>query len=107
MRVEDDPNFQEWLYKETNQFTLSAIQNEILKDIAMHILRSIVKNIKKSSYYSIMADEITDIINEEQFVICIPWVDNDLNGNKDFVGLHELTVTNAEALSLILTDVVL
>ena len=107
MRVEDDPNFQEWLYKETNQFTLSAIQNEILKDIAMHILRSIVKNIKKSSCYSIMADEITDIINEEQFVICIPWVDNDLNGNKDFVGLHELTVTNAEALSLILKDVVL
>ena len=107
MRAEDDPNFQEWLYKETNQFTSSAIQNEILKDIAMHILRSIVKNIKKSSYYSIMADEITDIINKEQFVICIRWVDNDLNGNKDFVGLHELTVTNAEALALILKDVVL
>ena len=47
----------------------------------MHILRSIVKNIKKSSYYSIMADEITDIINKEQFVICIRWVDNDLNEN--------------------------
>ena len=54
-----------------------------------------------------MADEITDIINKEQFVICIRWVDNDLNGNKDFVGLHELTVTNAEALALILKDVVL
>ena len=49
--------------------------------MAMHILRSIVKNIKKSSYYSIMADEITDIINKEQFVICIRWVDNDLNEN--------------------------
>ena len=49
--------------------------------MAMHILRSIVKNIKKSSCYSIMADEITDIINKEQFVICIRWVDNDLNEN--------------------------
>ena len=105
--AEDDSNFQEWLHKETNRFTSSAIQNEILKDMAMHILRSIVKNIKKSNYYSIMADEITDIINKEQFVICIRWVDNDLNGNKDFVGLHELTVTNAEALALILKDVVL
>ena len=64
LRAEDDPNFQEWLHKETNRFTSSAIQNGILKDMAMHILRSIVKNIKKSSYYSIMADEITDIINE-------------------------------------------
>ena len=59
----------------------------------MHILRSIVKNIKKSSYYSIMADETTDIINKEQFVISIRWVENDLNTNEDFIGLHELSVT--------------
>ena len=103
----DDPNFQEWLHKETNRFTSSAIQNEILKDMAMHILRPIVKNIKKSSYYSIMADETTDIINKEQFVICIRWVDNDLNANEDFIGLHELSVTNAETLAFILKDVVL
>ena len=107
LRAEDDPNFLEWLHKETNRFTSSTIQNEILKDMAVHILRPIVKYIKKSSYYSIMADEITDIINKEQFVICIRWVDNDLNGNEHFVGLHELTVTTAEALSLILKDVVL
>ena len=96
LRAEDGPNFQEWLYKETNRFTSSAIQNEILKDMTMHILRSIVKNIKKFSYYSITPDEATDIINEEQFVICIRWVDNDLNGNEDFIGLRELSVTNAE-----------
>ena len=75
--------------------------------MAMHILRPIVKNIKKSSYYSIMADETTDIINKEQFVICIRWVDNDLNANEDFIGLHELSVTNAETLAFILKDVVL
>ena len=89
LRAEDDPNFQEWLHKETNRFTSSAIQNEILKDMAMHILRSIVKHIKKSSYYSIMADEATDIINKEQFMICKRWVDNDLNANEAFIGLHE------------------
>ena len=64
LRAEDDPNFLEWLHKETNRFTSSTIQNEILKDMAVHILRPVVKYIKKSSYYSIMADEITDIINE-------------------------------------------
>ena len=104
--AEDDPNFHEWLHKETNRFTSSAIQNEILKDMAMHILRPIVKNIKKSSCYSIMADETTDIINKE-FMICIRWVDNYLNANKDFIGLHELSVTNAENLAFILKDVVL
>ena len=54
-----------------------------------------------------MADEITDIIDKEQFVICIRWVDNDLNANEDFIGLHELSVTNAETLAFILKDVVL
>ena len=76
--------------------------------MAMHVLRPIVKNIKKSSsYYSIMADETTDIINKEQFVICMRWVDNDLNANQDFTGLHELSVANAETLAFILKDVVL
>ena len=60
LRAEHGPNFQEWLHKETKRFTSSVIQNEILKDMAMHILRSIVKNIKKSSYYSIMGDETTN-----------------------------------------------
>ena len=54
-----------------------------------------------------MADEATDIINKEQFVICIRWVDNDWNANDDIIGLHELSVTNAETLAFILKDVVL
>ena len=54
-----------------------------------------------------MANETTDIKNKEQFVICIPWVDNDLNANKDFNELHKLSVTNAETLAFILKDVVL
>ena len=54
-----------------------------------------------------MADEATDIIKKEQFVICIRWVDNELNANEDFIGLQELTVTNAETLAFILKDVVL
>ena len=73
----------------------------------MHILRPILKNIKESSYYGIMANETTDIINKERFVICIRWADNDLNANEDFLGLHELSVTNTETLTFILKDVVL
>ena len=40
-------------------------------------------------------------------MICIRWVDNDLNANEDFIGLHELSVTNAETLAFILKDIVL
>ena len=39
-----------------------------------------------------------------QFVICVRWVDNDLNVNEDFIVLHKLSVTNAETLAFILQD---
>ena len=40
-------------------------------------------------------------------MICIHWVDIDLNASEDFIGLHELSVTNAETLAFILKDVLL
>ena len=54
--------------------------------MAMYILRSIVKNIKDSSYYNIIADETTDITNKEQLVIYIHWVDSDLNETNALLG---------------------
>ena len=50
------------------------MQNEILKDMALTILRDIVNSIKDSGYYGIMADESSDISNVQQFVICVRWV---------------------------------
>ena len=43
------------------------IQNEILKIMALSILRDITKNIESSVYYTIMVDEVTDAVNNEQF----------------------------------------
>ena len=54
--------------------TSPIIQNEILKDMALTILRDVVNSVKDSGYYSIMADEPSDISNVQQFVICIRWV---------------------------------
>ena len=40
-------------------------------------------------------------------MICKRCIEKDLNANKDFIGLHELSVTNTETLAIILKDVVL
>ena len=34
-------------------------------------------------------------------MICIRWIDNDLNANEDFIGQQELIVTNAETLAML------
>ena len=59
----------------SKKYTSPVIQNEIIKDMALIILHDIVNSIKDSGCYSIMADESSDISNEQQFIICIWWVD--------------------------------
>ena len=44
--------------------------------MALTILRDIVNSVRDSGYNNIMAGESSDISDVEQFVICIPWVDN-------------------------------
>ena len=63
----------------------------------MHILRAIVRSIKEYSYYSIMVDEVTDVIIKEHRLgwwwVC-------------FIGLHNLSAINAKTLAFILKSVV-
>ena len=40
-------------------------------DANISILRNISKNVKQSKFYTVMADEVTDVSNHEQLVICI------------------------------------
>ena len=75
--------------------------------MALTILRDIVNSIKDSGYYSIMADESSDISNVQQFVICIRWADNMLEPHEEFFGLHAVKIANSKNLSLILKDIIL
>ena len=56
-------------------------------------------------FYTIMADEITDSSNKEQFVACFRWVDDELEVHEDFIGLHMVESINAAALHEVLKDV--
>ncbi|KAJ8915305.1 hypothetical protein NQ315_014813 [Exocentrus adspersus] len=53
------------------------IQNEIVSLIAKHIQQQICSRIKKASYYTILADETTDISRIEQFSLCIRYLHED------------------------------
>ena len=43
-----------------------------------------------------MADESADVSNEEQVVICIRWVDADLQPHEKFIDLKPVARYNAE-----------
>ena len=72
-----------WMKKRTNKYTSGEIQNEFLEIVAWHIVRQICSDIAKNGFFTITADECTDVSNKEQFVFCICWVDNTLTASED------------------------
>ena len=51
-----------------------------------------------------MADKMTDNSNQEQFVLCLRWVDEDLNLHEEFIGLHVVPNICADTLVACIRD---
>ena len=60
------------------------------------MLQKIARNIQQAKFYSVMGDETADISNKEQLVLCIRWVDDDLQFHEDFIGIHKIPNTTAD-----------
>ena len=70
--------------------------------LALQTLREIAREIKKAVHYTIMADETADVSNKEQVVVCIRWIDEDLNANEQFIGMKYVSGADAESLVYII-----
>ena len=68
----------------------------------------ISKSILQSGvYFSIMADECTDISNKERFTVCLRWVSKDLKDHEDFIGLYHVDSITADSLTIHIKDALL
>ena len=50
----------------------------------------IASTIQNGIYYTMMADEVTNASNDEQFVLCLRSVDDDLVPREDLIGLYRV-----------------
>ena len=55
--------------------------------MALSILRENSSSMRESGWFTIMADECTDVSYKEQFVICLHWVDADLCDHEDIISM--------------------
>ena len=104
---EVDSKIEKWLKKNSGKYTHPEIQNECPQLMSLTILREISKNFQNSVYYTIIADEVTDSWNKEQFVVCLRWVDHDLVTHEELVGLYAVDNITSETLVNSLKDVLL
>ena len=72
--------------KKTNKYSSGDIQNECLQVMALQILASaqILQRMDLFQSWQMSAQ------NNEQFVICIRWVDNTLTDHEDVIRLHKV-----------------
>ena len=91
LRAKDDSALFEWIQKTDNKYTSHNIQNEIITI--------------RSNFFSIIADEYTDINNQEQLTICVGWVDDTLEAHKDFLGFYLIPDQNAKTCSAKLSQI--
>ena len=48
------------------------------------------KNVNQSKFYAITVDEVTDVSNHEQLVICICWIDHNFEPHEDMIGFYRV-----------------
>ena len=88
LRGEDDTRIFDWLKQKTDKYTSPEMQNEMIRVMALQVLRVIASSLHRTAFYTVMADEITDTSNHEQVVICLRWVSNDSEVHEVFMGLY-------------------
>ena len=69
LKLEDDQAVVDWLQRKCNKYTSHEVQNEILKIMALHVLRVIATSLQSSQFLTVMIDKTTDISNCKQVVI--------------------------------------
>ncbi len=75
------------------KFTSHENQNEFLEVMSHIILRTLLGDIKNSPFLTIMADETTDVSNEEQLTLVIRWVDENFEVHEEFPTFFLLLLT--------------
>ncbi|XP_068762515.1 zinc finger MYM-type protein 1-like [Montipora capricornis] len=80
------------------------IQNELISCLGDEIRESVVKQIEKSKFYSVMADETTDESTKTQLSICVRYLTDNFEVEEAFLGFVDLHKTDAETISEVLID---
>ena len=108
LREEDNEGLKTWrTEKKINKYVHSTIQNEMMQIMALKILQEIATNLQDSDFFTMMCDEVTDVKNVSQLVVCLRWVDKNLNAHDEFIGLKDMSSTDAHSIVRELKDVLL
>ena len=93
---------QSWL--RDKKYQSPEIVNDQIQLMSKHVLRSLLTNIKAEPFYSIIADETTDVSGKEQLAISLRWVTSSYEIHEDLIGLVYVETTDALTPKTVIKD---
>ena len=93
-----------------NRYTCHQSVNELIEILGLSVLRTLLKRMKKVSgpaWFSIIADEVTDVVNTEHLNLSICWVNDNYKAHEDRIGLFRLPDTKTETLFKVIKDLLI
>ena len=82
------------------------MQNEMIIIIALRIVSDLAEGIRMNGYFSLMADECTDVSNKEQLAVCLRQVDDNLVAHEEFIGFYHIPNIFSDTIVSVIKDVV-
>ena len=71
-------------------YTSSVIQNQVIDVVADQVRQKIITKIQAAKWFTVIADEVTDVSNKEQLSLVVRYVDhNTLSVREDLLGFFE------------------
>ena len=104
----DEGFISKWI--KDNKYTSHQAVNDQIKILGQTLLRNLLLKMKEGDgphWFSIIADEATDIINSEQLNVSIRWVNDTYHINEDSIGLCRVPNTSANTLYTIIKDLLI
>jgi hypothetical protein len=94
------------IWVKENRFTCHQTVNELISIMGQTLLRDLLEKIQKGNpaWFSVIADEATDVCNAEQLNLSIRWVNSKYEVFEDTVGLFRVPNTRAETLFTVIKD---
>ena len=106
LRGKDDPDILDWLTRNTDKYLGHDIQHEMCIIMRNSVTRQVISKIK-DRYFSIIADEYTDISNKEHLTLCLRWVDNNFDPHEDFIGFYNIPNIKSDTIASVIKDIII
>ena len=105
LEAQECPQMKTWLHKK--EYTFPEIVNELITIMGQACYNRFWQRFKSTLWFSLIADEASDISHNEYINISIRWVDSNYDIHEDTLGLVQLPDTKAATPFSVIKDVMI